>query len=111
MTSFEQMDQAPQTPPRRRAGTFTLGGVLIVTGALMALSLFFPEADFDWALKASPLILISLGAEVLLAARGGARVKYDWAAMVLCFLLTGGALCLYAAAWMLLHVPDWYRYW
>ena len=48
---------------------------------------------------------------VLLAARGGARVKYDWAAMVLCFLLTGGALCLYAAAWMLLHVPDWYLYW
>ena len=110
MTSFEEA-QAPQTPPRRRAGTFTLGIVLIAAGALMALSLFFPELDLRWAMKASPLIFISLGVEVLLAARGGARVKYDWAAMVLCFLLTGGAMCLYAAAWMLLHVPDWSLCW
>ena len=110
MTSFDEA-QIPQTPPRRRAGTFTLGIVLIAAGALMALSLFFPELDLRWALKASPLILIALGVEVLLAARGGGRVKYDWVAMVLCFLLTGGALCLYAAAWMLLHAPDWYLYW
>ena len=38
MTSFEET-QAPQTPPRRRAGTFTLGIVLIAAGTLMALSL------------------------------------------------------------------------
>ena len=50
--------------------------------------------------------LCSLGAEVLLAARGGGRVKYDWVGMVLCCLIVCAALVLFAAAWCLVHDPD-----
>ena len=41
----------------------------------------------------------ALGVETLLSARGGGKVKYDWLGMLLCFLLVGAALVLYAAAW------------
>lgn len=85
--------------PQRRAGTFTLGIVLVASGVGMLLSLFRPALDIGWLLKASPLILVCLGVEVLLAARGGGKVKYDWLGMLLCFVLVGAGLVLYAAAW------------
>ena len=50
-------------------------------------------------MKASPLILVALGVETLLSARGGGRVKYDWLGMILCFLLVGAAMVFYTAAW------------
>ena len=106
------METNERGTPQRMAGTFTLGAVLVVSGALMAVSMFFPGLDLRWALKASPLILISLGVEVLLTARGGGRVKYDWAGMILCFLLVCAALCLYAIAWYLMYGPEYgLTYW
>jgi len=99
---------APEVVRQRRVGTFTLGVTLVFAGALMAVSLFRPRLDLSWALKASPAILILLGIETLLAARGGSRVKYDWAGMVLCFLLTGAALCMYAGAWYVTCWTDHY---
>ena len=72
---------------QRRVGTFTLGVVLVVSGALMLASMFWPQLDWEWALKCSPLILIGLGVETLIAAKGGGKVKYDWVGMVLCFVL------------------------
>lgn len=96
--------------PLRRVGTFTLGVVLVVCGSLMTVSLFFPELDLRWALQASPLILVLLGVETLLAARKEFSIKYDWMGMFLCFLLVCSALCLYAAAWAMLHFPQWYPF-
>ena len=84
--------------PARRVGTFTLGVTLVVSGTLMLVAMFFPGLDWEQALRFSPLILMGLGAETLLAARGGGRVRYDWVGMVLLFVLTVGALCLCAAA-------------
>lgn len=85
--------------PQRRAGTFTLGAVLIAAGGGMLASLLWPAFEIGWLFKASPLILVLLGVEVLLAARGGGRVKYDWLGMLLCFLLVGAGMVFYAAAW------------
>ena len=85
--------------PQRRVGTFTLGVVLVAAGCAMLASLLRPELDIGWLLKASPLILVALGVETLLSARGGGRVKYDWLGMILCFLLVGAAMVFYAAAW------------
>ena len=85
--------------PQRRVGTFTLGIVLVAAGCAMLASLLRPELDIGWLLKASPLILVALGAETLLSARGGGRVRYDWVGMFLCFLLVGAAMVFYAAAW------------
>ena len=62
-------------------------------------SLLWPQMEIGWLLKASPLILVALGVETLLSARGGGRVKYDWLGMILCFLLVGAAMVFYAAAW------------
>lgn len=85
--------------PQRRVGTFTLGVVLVAAGLGMLASLLWPSLEIGWLLKLSPLILVALGAETLLSARGGGRVKYDWLGMFLCFLLVGAGLVFYAAAW------------
>lgn len=85
--------------PQRRVGTFTLGVVLVAAGCGMLASLLWPGLEAGWLLKASPLILVALGVETLLSARGGGRVKYDWLGMLLCFLLVGAAMVFYAAAW------------
>ncbi len=85
--------------PQRRVGTFTLGIVLVTAGCAMLVSLLWPGLETGWLLKASPLILVSLGVETLLSARGGGRVRYDWLGMFLCFLLVGAGLVFYAAAW------------
>lgn len=85
--------------PQRRVGTFTLGAVLVTAGCGMLASLLWPRLEIGWLLKASPLILVALGVETLLSARGGGRVKYDWLGMILCFLLVGAAMVFYAAAW------------
>ena len=102
------METNDRTVPekQRRVGTFTLGMVLVVSGILMLVSMFWPQLDWKWALKCSPIILISLGVETLLAAKGGGKVKYDWVGMVLCFILVCAALCLYAMAWWLLYGPE-----
>ena len=100
------MENSERTPARR-VGTFTLGMTLVAAGLLMAVSLFWPSLDLSWALKASPLILIGLGGETLLAAKGGGRVRYDWVGMLLCFLLVCAALCLYAMAWWLMYGPEY----
>ena len=101
---MENSEQMPR--PCRRVGTFTFGLVLVVSGLAMLVSMFFPDLKFTWLLQLSPLALISLGVETLLAARGGGRVKYDWVGMVLCFLIVCAALVLFAAAWCLVHDPD-----
>ena len=92
--------------PCRRVGTFTFGVVLVVFGIAMLVSMFFPQLEFTWLLQLSPLALISLGVETLLAARGGGSVKYDWVGMVLCCLIVCVSLVLFAAAWCLVHYPD-----
>ena len=99
------METNERTVPerQRRVGTFTLGFVLVISGGLMLVSMFWPQLDLAWALKCSPLILVGLGVETLLAARGGGKVKYDWVGMVLCFVLVCAALCLYGMAWWMVY--------
>lgn len=93
--------------PTRRVGTFTFGWVMVATGILMMLGLFFPKADLRTALRLSPVILISIGVEVLLGSRTASRLKYDWVAMLLCFVVVCAAMGMYAVAWVMLHHPGW----
>lgn len=104
METAEQAIQAP-VPRQRRVGTFTLGVVLVLAGCGMLASMFWPAFQPEWLLKASPCILVLLGIETLLSARSGAHVKYDWLGMILCFVLTGAALCMYCAAWWIAEGP------
>ena len=97
--------------PARRVGTLTMGLTLVTAGVCMLVSMFFPALEMTLVLQASPVILISLGLETLLAARGGGKVKYDWVGMILCCVLVCTAVCLYAAAYMLVWHPEYIWYW
>ena len=92
--------------PCRRVGTFTFGVVLVTAGAAMLVSMYWPDFDLAWVLKLSPLLLISLGVETLVAAKGSQRIKYDWVGMILCCLIVCTALCLFAVSWVLVYYPD-----
>ncbi|WP_443663893.1 hypothetical protein [Dysosmobacter sp.] len=106
---------APSLPvgPVRRVGTITFGLVLVVCGLAMLAAMFFPDLDLRWAIKLSPLALICLGAEVLLSARRGGRIRYDWVGMLLSGLIVGMSMCFFVAAWWALYAPEgwWYGCW
>ena len=108
-------EQTPESRParERRVGTFTFGAVLVICGALMLVSMFFPSLDLTLALQLSPLILVCLGVEVLLASRSGGKIRYDWVGMVLCFVLVTAALVFFGIAWCLVyHVRAvWWTRW
>lgn len=97
-------------PRQRRVGTFTLGVTLVACGCGMLAAMFWPRLQPEWLLKAAPCILILLGAETLIAARGGGRVKYDWLGIILCFILTLFSLALCCAAWWMLEGPGFPAY-
>ena len=101
-------EQAPESRPvkERRVGTFTFGTVLVICGALMLAAVFFPDLYMTLAMQLSPLILVSLGAEVLLANRREGRFRYDWVGMVLCFVLVTAALVFFGIAWCLVYRPE-----
>ena len=101
-------EQTPESRPARdrRVGTFTFGAVLVICGALMLVSMFFPSLDLTLALQLSPLILVCLGVEVLLASRSGGKIRYDWVGMVLCFVLVTAALVFFGIAWCLVYHPE-----
>lgn len=95
----------------RRVGTLTMGVVLVVSGCAMLAGMFFPALDPTLLLQLSPLILISLGAETLLAGHRGGKIQYDWVGMILCCLLVCTALYLYAAAYVMVWCPEEFRNW
>ena len=101
------MENREQTPvrPARRVGTFTFGVTLVVFGLWMLAALLLPELDLLWVLKLSPLVLVLLGIEVLLAARKSSAIKYDWVGMLLCMVIVLTALSLFAATWWVTRDP------
>lgn len=92
-----------QTIRIRRVGSVTFGLVLIVTGVLFLIHLFLPRLDFSVIFQFWPLILITLGIEVLFGSRQKtyevrnekgqiieqSKVVYDVSAIILTFVLTG----------------------
>ena len=103
-------EQTPESRPARdcRVGTFTFGAVLVICGALMLVSMFFPSLDLTLALQLSPLILVCLGVEVLLASRSGGKIRYDWVGMVLCLSWSPQRWCSSASpgAWYTTRRPS-----
>lgn len=92
--------------PARRVGTFTFGLILVATGLGMLAALFLPQLDLRLLLRLSPLALISLGIEVLLAARDGGKLRYDWVGMLLCSLIVLAAIAWFSVAWYLTYWQD-----
>ena len=80
--------------------------MLVATGLGMLAALFLPQLDLTLLLRLSPLALISLGIEVLLAARDGERLRYDWVGMLLCSLIVLSAIAWFSVAWYLTNWQD-----
>lgn len=85
-----------QSEPRRPVGRLTAALTLIIVGAgLLASTLGFLK-DSLLLFRLWPLLLISLGAEVLVARWQGARTRFDWGSGVLLLLfialLSSGAV-------------------
>lgn len=92
----------------RRVGSVTFGVVLVVTGVLFLLKVFFPALDYLMIFRFWPVILILLGVEVLFGTghktfevlNGQGKVieqsktVYDIAAIFLTMALTGFAICM-----------------
>ncbi len=95
-------DAAPPRPQRvRRVGTATMGAALILVGLAICVGLFWPRTDFTLLLKLSPLVLVALGVEVLVAsAKKDVRLKYDFLSMIVCFLLIAASLGASCASWL-----------
>lgn len=93
--SPQRAPRGESVPPRRvrRVGTGTMGIVLILVGLVLCGGMFRPMLDFLFLFRLSPLILVALGIEVLLAARQkDVRLKYDFLSMIVCSLVIVGAL-------------------
>lgn len=90
----ETNSTAENRAPVRRVGTFTLGLALIVGGALLLAKIVWPGLNVLLLLQFSPVVLIALGAEMLLAAaKPGEKLRYDWLSIFVSFLLICGAGC------------------
>lgn len=106
-----------QTIRIRRVGSITFGIVLIVTGVLYLIHLFLPKLDLRMVFRFWPVILITLGIEVLMGCRQKtyevrnekgqimeqSKVVYDVAAILLTVVLTGFAITMGFIDWAVMH--------
>ena len=94
----------------RRIGSITFGITLVILGVLFLVHLAWPALDYLLILRLWPLVFISLGVEVLLGSRATDAVYvYDWAAVLMMFLLIAFAMGMAGADWMFSHI-NWNTY-
>lgn len=89
----------PEKPQKKRplfVGRITLGIVLIVMGCLLTAGMIMPQLDLMKIARYTPLILVLLGGEILIAAvrYGDRNVKVGFGMTLLCLILIGGSVCL-----------------
>ncbi|MGI5893108.1 MAG: hypothetical protein ACOX6P_00785 [Candidatus Merdivicinus sp.] len=87
--------QNPVKPVKvRRVGTMTLGISLVATGALLLLNLFMKDFPLYQVAKLSPIILVLVGIEIVVATlfNKGEKLRYDFFSMFICFFLIFGSI-------------------
>ena len=89
----------------RRAGTLTMGLVMVLVGAAILASMILPDFSLSWLAWLAPVILILLGLEIILryALGRGRDCRYDIFSGFFCLLVA--AVCLVMAG-----VQDWLPY-
>lgn len=80
----------------RRVGTFTLAICLILVGILLVMRIVLPALDYTLAARLSPLILVLLGAEILIAniRHKDEKLYYDGLSIFICIVVIGATLIL-----------------
>lgn len=78
----------------RRVGTFTMALSLIAFGVVLLLRVFLPGLDYAMIARLSPIVLIFLGVEVIVAnaMHKEGKLYYDGVSMVICLFLLVGSL-------------------
>lgn len=77
-----------------RVGTLTLGFILIIFGTMFLLHLVAPQISYQFIFHLWPIILISMGVEVLAANLwDNEEMRYDKGAIALLFVMTFFAMC------------------
>ena len=80
-----------------RIGSITFGGMMVLFGVLFLIRLFLPWVSYEVLFRLWPVILISLGIEVLVGNMRNSQDKfvYDgWAIFLTCLmLLFAGMMC------------------
>lgn len=101
----------------RKVGAVTFGMVLVITGILFLIRLFIPGFDYLAIFHFWPVILITLGVEVLIGSRWKefevrdeagklleqSRVVYDVPAILLTVVLTVFAMLMGILDWAFTH--------
>lgn len=108
-----------QTIRIRRVGSVTFGIVLIAIGSIFLTSMFFRGLSFEIVFQFWPVILISLGIEVLAGSRQRScqvinesgnvieqnKIVYDVPAILLTMVLIGFSCCMALLNWIYLKEP------
>ncbi|MHC6181403.1 LiaI-LiaF-like domain-containing protein [Clostridium sp. JNZ X4-2] len=73
----------------RRVGTFTSGIMLIVFGTMFLIHIVFKNIDYNFIISLWPVILISLGIEIIAAyaINKDEKIKYDIGAIAIVMML------------------------
>ncbi len=92
----------------RRVGSISCGVLLVVFGILFIIKIFVPFISYANIMRFWPVILISLGVEMLLSNRKtseGMVIKYDGWAVLITILLFFFAVGMGIAEYCMQYVP------
>lgn len=90
----------------RRVGTMTLGVALIAMGVAILLYMLNPNFDIRVVSYLAPVILISLGVEVLIRQffSRDRTYKYDFASGIICIFLVLGSFCISLVPYVVYYI-------
>ncbi len=88
-----------------RVGGITLGLMLVAFGILFILHMILPQISYEFIFRLWPLILISMGIEVLIGnMKTGVEMKYDKGSVFLLIIMAFFAMCM-AGMEVLFQIP------
>jgi len=94
----------------KRVGSMTCGILLIVFGILFVIKIFVPMISYEVILRLWPIVLISLGIEILLSNRNSSEdviIKYDGGAIFITILLTFFAVGMGIVDYCMQYIPKY----
>lgn len=95
----------------RRVGTLTGGIILVVFGVMFLLRLLIPSINIFLIASLWPLILVSVGIEIIVVCVIGKeeKMQYDFSAIILVIILVFFAMGMGGVEFVITHLPEFKR--